>query len=78
LPLSLFQKPAAVTHDPQSHDRQSMRLPDYDYRRAGGYFVTICTDDKRLLFGEIVRGRMRLSPCGRVAAEEWRRDRLCR
>jgi REP element-mobilizing transposase RayT len=66
-------QPVAVAYDPDRHDRRSMRLPAYDYRWAGAYFVTICTHEKRLLFGEVTRERMRLSPCGRVAADEWHR-----
>jgi len=60
-----------MAYDSDLHNRRSIRLDDYDYRNAGAYFVTICTDDKRLLFGEVVRGRMRLSPCGRVAVDCW-------
>ena len=32
--------------------RRSIRLRDYDYSLAGGYFVTMCTDDRQLLFAE--------------------------
>ena len=28
------------------HHRHSIRLPDYDYSRAGAYFVTLCTQDR--------------------------------
>lgn len=30
--------------------RNSVRLPYYDYRSAGGYFITICTDRRRPIF----------------------------
>ncbi len=32
--------------------RRSIRLPDYDYARPGVYFVTICTQERRLFFDE--------------------------
>lgn len=38
------------------HNRQSIRLPWYDYSQNGAYFVTICTQNKELLFGEIIQG----------------------
>jgi len=33
-----------------------MALPDYDYSKAGGYFITICTYDKEHHFGQIIDG----------------------
>ena len=61
-----------MTYDSACHARRSIHLRDYDYRRIGAYFVTMCTAGRRPLFGEVVRGRMRLSPCGREAAACWR------
>jgi putative transposase len=39
-----------MPYDPQRHHRRSIRLRGYDYRRAGVYFVTICTHARRQLF----------------------------
>lgn len=36
--------------------RKRLRLQDYDYSQAGYYFVTICTDNKQHLLGEIIVG----------------------
>ena len=33
----------AVRYNPKVHHRRSVRLPTFDYRQAGAYFVTICT-----------------------------------
>lgn len=33
--------------------RKSPRLKDYDYSQCGMYFVTICTHEKRRLFGDV-------------------------
>ena len=30
------------------HDRRSIRLTDYDYSKEGGYFVTVCTQNRQL------------------------------
>lgn len=48
-----------------------MRLPDYDYRSPGGYFVTICTVDKRDVLESINDGIMHLSKYGEIAARHW-------
>lgn len=34
--------------------RRSIRLKEYDYSHDGSYFVTICTQDRKCLFGEII------------------------
>jgi len=62
-----------VTYDPERHHRRSIRLRDYDYAQAGAYFVTICTHERRCLFGRIGGGEVRLSSIGRIVEEEWRR-----
>jgi len=40
--------------DPDIHHRRSIRLKNYDYSSNGMYFVTICTQDRTMLFGEVV------------------------
>ena len=53
------------------HHRHSIRLREYDYSQAGAYFVTICTQNRECLLGEIVQGEMRLNAAGNVAADSW-------
>ncbi|MCF6178951.1 MAG: transposase [Geopsychrobacter sp.] len=53
------------------HHRRSMRLRDYDYSRAGAYFVTICSHDRQLLFGDIDNGTMRLNRIGEIIHDQW-------
>jgi len=53
--------------------RRSIRLQGYDYAQAGAYFVTICTQDRECLFGEVVDGEMVLNAYGRVVATFWQR-----
>lgn len=52
-------------------ERRSPRLAVYDYRRAGWYFVTVCTKGRVLLFGDVVDGAMRLNEVGRIAEKAW-------
>jgi len=44
--------------------RRSLRLGNYDYSQGGACFVTICTQDRGLLFGRIVDGQMELNATG--------------
>jgi REP element-mobilizing transposase RayT len=60
-----------VTYDPDKHHRHSIRLRNYDYSQAGGYFITLCTQGRECLFGEIVSAEMRLSKYGQTVQDEW-------
>lgn len=51
--------------------RHSIRLPGYDYSAAGWYFVTICTQGRECLFGEIDNGKMVLNEFGEIMRGEW-------
>ena len=51
--------------------RRSIRLPEYDYCQPGAYFVTICTEDRECLLGELVAGEMRLGDAGDIALAAW-------
>src|SRR6185312_4932475 len=57
--------------DPERHHRKSIRLRGYDYASPGAYFVTIDTQDRACLFGEISRGRMHLNAAGMAAQTMW-------
>lgn len=43
-------------------NRKSIRLKNYDYSSNGYYFVTICTQNREKLFGEIVGATLRGRP----------------
>jgi len=49
-------------YNPKIHNRKSIRLIGYDYAQLGLYFLTICTQNRKCLFGEVsvnttLRGR---------------------
>lgn len=67
-----------MPYDPEQHNRRSIRLDGYDYGQPGAYFVTICTYKRMGLFGEVMDGQMRLTPFGRIVADEWRRTERVR
>jgi len=70
-------------YNPNIHHRHSIRLKGYDYSKAGLYFITICVQDRKCLFGEIVVGvqnfepsnqfrhEMILNDAGKIAGECW-------
>jgi len=61
--------------------RKPNRIPNYDYSKNGAYFVTICTDKMRSMFGEVRRGEacprpqtdectiIALTPLGKICEE---------
>ena len=52
--------------------KNSLRLALYDYSVNGIYFVTICTANRNLFFGDIVDGEVVLSDLGQIANICWR------
>jgi len=51
--------------------RRSLRWPTFDYAEAGAYFVTVCAQGKKCLFGKVVDGEMRLNDAGRMVKSVW-------
>jgi REP element-mobilizing transposase RayT len=51
--------------------RRSIRLQGFDYSQAGAYFVTICTQERACLFGDVLDGDMRLNDAGEVVEQCW-------
>jgi putative transposase len=58
-------------YNPDRHRRNSIRLPQWDYTNPGAYFVTICVKRHEITLGEVVEGKMLLSPFGQIAADAW-------
>ena len=51
--------------------RKAIRLKGYDYSRNGLYYVTICTKDRKCLFGEIKDGKMQKNEYGEILESVW-------
>jgi len=60
-----------MAYDPRLHHRRSIRLRGHDYAGGGAYFVTVCTQGKECIWGEIVDGEMRLNQAGRLVQKIW-------
>ncbi|MBQ2699279.1 MAG: transposase, partial [Firmicutes bacterium] len=50
--------------------RKHIRLKDYDYSSDGAYFVTICTEKRRLLLSSVSENAVVLSPAGQIAEQQ--------
>jgi REP element-mobilizing transposase RayT len=51
--------------------RRSIRLQGSNYSQPGAYFITICTYQKRSIFGEISNSTVHLNIEGEIARYEW-------
>ena len=50
---------------------KTTRLKNYDYAQDGFYFVTICTKDRELIFGDVKKNKMILNNIGQLAEKYW-------
>lgn len=57
-------------YNPQIQNRKSIRLKGYDYTRPGLYFITICVQNRKCLFGHITDGTFFPNPAGKMI-ERW-------
>lgn len=53
-------------------NRRNLRLKGFDYTAPGYYFVTVCTRERRQVFGTMVNARVVLNTCGKIADACWR------
>jgi REP element-mobilizing transposase RayT len=58
--------------------RRSIRLPTYDYAQGGAYFVTICSYERRCVFGRVIDGQVQVNEIGAIIEEEWFRSPIFR
>jgi putative transposase len=59
-----------MPNDPRPR-RQSLRLPAYDYSQAGAYFITVCPQNRFMLFGEVIDSDVRLNEMGMIVQQTW-------
>ena len=60
-----------MSYDQERHHRRSIRLKGYGYAQAGAYFVTIVTQDRACLFGEVMDGVVAPSEAGLMVQTVW-------
>ena len=61
-----------MTYNPDIHHRRSIRLREFDYSSAGGYFITICAQNRECLFGNVLDGIAVLNNAGKVLESVWK------
>lgn len=71
--MNKFKFDPAKHHRPfgGAQGRHSIRLKGYDYASEGAYFVTMVTQGRACLFGEIVDGEMILNEAGQMVLKWW-------
>ncbi len=55
----------------KQYQRKSIRLREYDYANPNWYYVTICSNDRKIIFGKVENGKMLLNDYGKIVEEEW-------
>jgi putative transposase len=58
-------------YDPDNHYRKSIRLKGYDYSRPGAYFISIVTENRECLFGDVIDCQMVLNKAGELVRNIW-------
>lgn len=49
---------------------ESTRIKEYDYSQEGYYYLTICSKDRKKIFGEIIDSKVVLNSLGKIIEEE--------
>jgi len=57
---------------------ESTRIPTWDYRNAGYYFITILTKNRKHYFGKVADGKLIHSKIANIVIEEWLNTALLR
>jgi REP element-mobilizing transposase RayT len=61
-----------MIYNPDIHHRRSIRLKNYDYSQEGAYFITLCTQGRACLFGQVVNDAMILNAAGEMVQQIWK------
>ncbi len=62
-----------MPQDPSKYlpKRKQTRLREYDYSNPVAYFITICSQGRKCIFGEIAGEKMNLNHLGQLIQEWW-------
>lgn len=58
-------------HNPNQTSRKNLRLKNYDYSKAGLYFITISVQNKLCLFWKIQNNKMEIFESGKMIEKLW-------
>ncbi len=51
--------------------RKIIRLNEYDYSQEGSYFITVCAQGRKCLFGHVVNDEVQLNAIGEMVVCQW-------
>ena len=54
------------------HNRRTIRLKGYDYTQVGAYYVTVCVNDRKCVFGDVKNKEMVVNEYGEMVDKWWR------
>ena len=60
-----------MKYDPKKQHRRSIRMQGFDYHQNAAYFVTLVSQGRECLFGEIKGGTMHLNVTGEIVQSAW-------
>jgi putative transposase len=60
-----------MRYDSKKYHRRSIRLKGFDYTKSGPYFISITTQNRNCLFGNISDGQLHLSDAGLMIQRIW-------
>ena len=60
-----------MSYDSTIHQRRSIRLKRYDYAGPGIYYITLCTQHRLCLFGNIINEEMKPNSAGLMITKIW-------
>jgi len=66
-----YAKDGIMNDENNQSRRKNLRLENYDYSLTGAYFLTICTEHMKCLFGDIANGAMELNELGSAVERAW-------
>jgi putative transposase len=64
-------KTSVMKDEDSPRRRRPLRLKEFDYAATGAYFVTIVTEGRASLFGQIIDGKMELNSAGESINHWW-------
>ncbi len=51
--------------------KKQLRMPGYDYKTPGYYFITLCVHNRTCLFGEVLNHEIHLNAAGNMIKRIW-------
>jgi putative transposase len=60
-----------MPYNPNIHRRRSIRIKGYDYSQTDAYFITVCTQRRICLFGDVEDQLMHRNEAGDMIAATW-------